>query len=159
MRRTVWLVAAIHIAAVICEEDVWQEYYDKASHRKYYAHTETRESVWEPPHDVEVRYMDEESLRAAAAEAQEANGEAARTDGNNFFTVMLALGVPALVLFGGLYVFYLQASKEGLSDVLKALRLKRDRSTSRRSTKSKSGNYRPKFKLSQDGKGGRSANS
>ena len=50
------------------------------------------------------------------------------------------------------------ASKEGLGDVLKALKQKRDRSQKRRSTKAGS-SFRQRQKLSQDGKGGRSANS
>lgn len=50
------------------------------------------------------------------------------------------------------------ASKEGLADVLKSLKAKRDRSNKRRSTKA-GGGFRHRQKLSQDGKGGRSANS
>ena len=51
-----------------------------------------------------------------------------------------------------------QASGQGLGEALSAMKKKRDRSQKRRSTKAGSG-FKQKQKLSQDGKGGRSANS
>ena len=68
--------------------------------------------------------------------------------------ILLPIGLPML----GLLYCYWAASKEGLGDVLKALRKKRDRSAKRRGTKA-GGNFRQRQKTSQDGKGGRSANS
>ena len=51
-----------------------------------------------------------------------------------------------------------QASGQGLGEALSAMKKQRDRSQKRRSTKAGSG-FKQKQKLSQDGKGGRSANS
>ena len=53
---------------------------------------------------------------------------------------------------------YWAASKEGLADVLKGLKKTREKARKRRGTKA-GGNFRQRQKLSQDGKGGRSANS
>ena len=68
--------------------------------------------------------------------------------------IILPIGLPFLALF----YCYWAASKEGLGDVLAMLRKKRDRSAKRRGTKA-GGNFRQRQKTSQDGKGGRSANS
>jgi hypothetical protein len=137
---------------VLADAGVWQEYYDATQNKKYYAHSETRETVWEPPPGVEIKYMDDDVTTASTSTADSSGGGSGAT-------VLLALGMPMLIVFGGLWALYLHASNQGLADVMKALRSTRDRSQKRRSTKAKGGNYRPKFKLSQDGKGGRSANS
>ena len=123
--------------------------------------------------------------RAASASAGSAAGGLRATDGSTMMLTVLALGVPVLILFGGLLVIYYQASREGLHEMLKNLKQKRDRSTKRKGERplpavprrthtyrrspragshcvagSKAGSkYKTKFKLSQDGKGGRSANS
>ena len=77
-------------------------------------------------------------------------------------TVMLLLSLllPILLPLAGLAYCYHLASKEGLADVLKEMKVKRDRSAKRRSTKAGGKTYQHgRNKLSQDGKGGRSANS
>lgn len=67
---------------------------------------------------------------------------------------------PILLPLAGLAYCYYMASKEGLHDVLKSLKAKRERSSKRRSSKAGGRAYsHGKKKLSQDGKGGRSANS
>jgi len=92
-----------------------------------------------------------------AGDSAAAAGSSASSGGSSAM-ILLALGLPALIVFGGLWAVYLHASNQGLADVMRALRTTRDRTQKRRSTKAKS-HYRTKFKLSQDGKGGRSANS
>jgi len=71
--------------------------------------------------------------------------------------VLLVALMPIVLVMGGLLFLYYQAAQNGLYDALKNLRKKRDRSFKRKGTKAGS-KYKHKFKLSQDGKGGRSAN-
>ena len=77
---------------------------------------------------------------------------------SSLWVPLLAFGLPILVPVLGLLYCYWAASKEGLAEALKNLKKKRDRNHKRRGTKAGSA-YKAKFKLSQDGKGGRSANS
>ena len=68
--------------------------------------------------------------------------------------------LPIVLPMAGLAYCYYAASKEGLADVLKSMKMKRDRSAKRRSSKAGGKTYQHgRNKLSQDGKGGRSANS
>ncbi len=71
--------------------------------------------------------------------------------------VLLALLVPILLPLLALAACYWQASKEGLAGVLKEISSRRDRQRKRRGAKA-GGGFRQRSKLSQDGKGGRSAN-
>ena len=65
---------------------------------------------------------------------------------------------PTMVVACALWLLYLCASSEGLEA---ALRARTRRALRTRSNRYRSGRtrYRPRFKMSQDGKGGRSANS
>ena len=150
----------------------------RPSPRRFYYHAESQKTAWEAPTGARVQ-------RAASASAGSAAGGLRATDGSTMMLTVLALVVPVLILFGGLLVIYYQASREGLHEMLKNLKQKRDRSTKRKGERplpavprrthtnrrspragshcaagSKAGSkYKTKFKLSQDGKGGRSANS
>ncbi len=86
-----------------------------------------------------------------------ADADAAGGSGNSLL-VLLSLLLPLLIMFGVLYGMYLRASNQGLLDALRKVKARRDRSQKRRSTKAGS-NFKQKCKFSQDGKGGRSANS
>jgi len=142
------------------EEDLkagtlWIEHYDKASGKKFYYSQETRETAWEAPLGARVQYMD----GSGDGGAQGGGGSADATGGSsNTGFVLLAMLLPIVVPIAGLLICYWHASKEGLADVLKAMKAKRDKSHKRRGTKAGS-NFRQRQKLSQDGKGGRSANS
>jgi len=74
---------------------------------------------------------------------------------------MMILGiilVPMLLLFGGLFIVAQRATGEGLLEALAEKKKERNRAAKRRGSQAGS-NFRHRQKLSQDGKGGRSANS
>ena len=95
------------------------------SPRRFYYHAESQKTAWEAPAGARVQ-------RAASASAGSAAGGLRATDGSTMMLTVLALGVPVLILFGGLLVIYYQASREGLHEMLKNLKQKRDRSTKRK---------------------------
>ena len=66
---------------------------------------------------------------------------------------------PAIVVLATLVVLYACASGPELEAALKAASRRRDATRRRRGQRGQRSRYRPKMKLSQDGKGGRSANS
>jgi len=113
---------------------------------RYYFNEALKKSAWEPPEGAQVHYM------------SPSQGEGASASSSNGAMVLLVSLAPILLVLGVLYFLYLQASKEGLADLLKNIKTKRDRSQKRKGTKAGS-KFKQKFKLSQDGKGGRSANS
>ena len=143
------LVAAARGAAALEGTGVWVEHFDDASGKKYYFNEATRSTAWEPPAGAEVRYM--------ASGGQPRDAAAAEEGGSGVLMVGLVLP-PFLLVFGVLFCLYAQASIEGLSGALRGMRARRDRSAKRKGTKA-GGGYRQRFKCSQDGKGGRSANS
>ena len=156
---------------------------------RFYYHSETRETQWEEPAGVGI----EHSIDPRAAEAthsQPASGQKRQlsaTDGSAILMTLTSFAVPIGLFFLVLMYLYMKADKEGLQDVLRNLKQKRDRSAKRKGDPaatrlasprlrvhndgslpppsppgagSKAGSsFRHKFKLSQDGKGGRSANS
>lgn len=166
MRRCgVLFIAALACSSVAAQDDtatpqgeeVWIEHFDKASGKPFYYQEVSRSTAWEPPAGAKVKYMD---ASGKAGGGGGTSGAAASTGGeSNAGLVMIAFGLIIGVPFLGLLYCYWMASKEGLADVLKALSAKqRNRSSKRRGTKA-GGNFRQRQKTSQDGKGGRSANS
>ena len=145
------LALALALVSYASAEATWIEALDKASGKKFYYNQETRESAWEAPQGVEIKYLGEEGSSASSTPSK-SGGNASGS------TILMILLTPMLLLFGGLGVLYFQASQEGLSDMLKSMKKKRDRSAKRRGTSS-GGKFKQRAKLSQDGKGGRSANS
>uniref|UniRef100_A0A6V4CQ68 WW domain-containing protein n=1 Tax=Prymnesium polylepis TaxID=72548 RepID=A0A6V4CQ68_9EUKA len=140
---------ALAAAQAEAEPEEWIESYDKASNRKFYYSAKTRESAWEAPEGAKIRYQDGSSSSAKA-----------KPESSNSVMVLLGLLLPIVLPLAGLAYCYHLASKEGLADMLKTMKAKRDRSAKRRSTKAGGKSYQHgRNKLSQDGKGGRSANS
>jgi len=129
----------------------WVEHFDKASGKPFFYNDLLKQTAWEAPAGARVRLMGVGGGSGGA-------GSASAATGGHASLVVLAVVLPIALPILGLLICYYQASKEGLSDVLKALRQKRDRSAKRRGQKA-GGNFRQRQKLSQDGKGGRSANS
>lgn len=124
-----------------------------ASLRSFYYHSVTRETRWEAPPGARIKYAE----GAGGGSSTPSNRRKAK-EGLGTSYVMASLLLPIFVPIIGLAVCYWQATKEGLSDALKELSKRRDRQRKRRGTKA-GGSFRPRQKLSQDGKGGRSANS
>ena len=73
--------------------------------------------------------------------------------------VAMAVILPIALPMIGLLICYFMASREGLADVLKSLKKSERNRAHKRRGQSAGGNFRHRQKLSQDGKGGRSANS
>ena len=138
-------------AAADADAGEWIEHFDKSSGKPFYYHAVSRKTAWEPPAGAKVRYMDASERGGSSASGGKSGGSSA---GLVMLSILLPIGLPFL----GLFYCYWAASKEGLADVLKSLGKKRDRASKRRGTKA-GGNFRQRQKTSQDGKGGRSANS
>ena len=119
--------------------------------RRFYYHATTRESSWDPPAGARIKYMDGSSGATQAKRAK-------KDGGTSGMWVLIGLLTPIVVPLLGLALCYWQATKDGLADALKALKKKREKARGRRGAKA-GGNFRARQKLSQDGKGGRSANS
>ena len=157
-------------------EGEWVEHFDRKSGKNFYYHSVSRKTAWEAPPGAPIKYME-------AAERGGEGGEAASGGGGTGGIIMLTLALTFGLPFLGLLFCYYAASKEGLSDVLKQLKARRNRAQKRRvrpavpepsghnawrsrlpavvcrqGTKA-GGNFRQRQKTSQDGKGGRSANS
>ena len=114
----------------------------------------TRETAWEAPTGVNVRYLSESEREGGGG-----GSSSGSKDGSSPMLVTMALILPIALPMLGLLICYFMASREGLADVLKSLKKPdRDRARKRRG-QSAGGNFRHRQKLSQDGKGGRSANS
>lgn len=107
---------------------------------------------------TQIQYMDEAASGGAGRAGGASSRSSTRSGGAGGGVVLLSVLLPIALPLLGLGLCYWQASKEGLADMLKEMKKRRDRSTKRRGTKS-GGGFRPRQKLSQDGKGGRSANS
>ena len=150
------LLLALHSCAAQGEEaeDMWIEHFDKASGKNVYYHSRTRETAWTAPTGARVKYMD----NAGGGGGGGAATPRKKDEGLGSFWVLMAVILPILLPVIGLGVCYHMASKEGLADVLKSMKAKKDRAAKRRGTKA-GGNFRQRQKTSQDGKGGRSANS
>ena len=105
---------------------------------------------------AKIKYMNSDEQQQARGGGSGGGGgsKSSGSAGMVILAIILPIGLPFLALF----YCYWAASKEGLGDVLAMLRKKRDRSAKRRGTKA-GGNFRQRQKTSQDGKGGRSANS
>mmetsp|Transcript_27398 Transcript_27398/g.45673 ORF Transcript_27398/g.45673 Transcript_27398/m.45673 type:complete len:154 (-) Transcript_27398:101-562(-) len=149
---TAYQVASLFVFSNICcsltnAEAVWTEHYDPKQNRKYYYNAALGKTQWELPEGETVQYMQSDT-----------QGEARGKDSVSYLSIAALSLSPIVLVLSGLLFLYMQASKEGLADALKNLKARRDRSGKRKGTKAKS-NYKTKFKLSQDGKGGRSANS
>ena len=117
------LVAACALLAPTAADDAeWIEFYDKASNKKAYYHSVTRESKWEAPEGAKIRHMSAEGT----ASAQRTGKPDQR--GTVFFVLML----PIVLVFGGLGLLFHMASKEGLMQALKERAKKqRDRGQAR----------------------------
>ena len=117
------LVAACALLAPTAADDAeWIEFYDKASNKKAYYHSVTRESKWEAPEGAKIRQMSAEGT----ASAQRTGKPDQR--GTVFFVLML----PIVLVFGGLGLLFHMASKEGLMQALKERAKKqRDRGQAR----------------------------
>ena len=117
------LVAACALIAPTAADDAeWIEFYDKASNKKAYYHSVTRESKWEAPEGAKIRQMSAEGT----ASAQRTGKPDQR--GTVFFVLML----PIVLVFGGLGLLFHMASKEGLMQALKERAKKqRDRGQAR----------------------------
>ena len=132
-------------------EELWIEHFDKASGKNFYYEEKTRKTSWEAPAGAKIKYMNSDEQQQARRQRRRRRASPSTPPGHSR---ILPIGLPFLALF----YCYWAASKEGLGDVLAMLRKKRDRSAKRRGTKA-GGNFRQRQKTSQDGKGGRSANS
>ena len=121
--------------------------------RRFYYHETTRESKWTPPAGARIKYMD-----GTTSTASTSSSSRARAGGANTGYVILGLLTPIVLPLLGLALCYWQATKDGLEEALKSLKRSRDKARKRRGSKA-GGNFRQRQKLSQDGKGGRSANS
>ena len=146
------LLALYSCAAQEDPDDTWIEHFDKDSGKPFYYHSRTRETAWQAPIGARVKYMDSTSGGGSRPTSQK------KDTSLGSFWVLMAVIIPVGLPLVGLAVCYHMASKEGLGDVLKAMKARRDRSAKRRGTKA-GGNFRQRHKTSQDGKGGRSANS
>ena len=146
------VLAALLLAAAApaaADEAEWIESYDKASNKKFYYNSVSRESAWEAPAGAKIKYM-------TADESFSQSSSPTKSDGG-----MMILGiilVPMLLLFGGLFIVAQRATGEGLLEALAEKKKERNRAAKRRGSQAGS-NFRHRQKLSQDGKGGRSANS
>lgn len=143
MRHRNWSLVALLVlcfaAASRAQEEAadsgeWVEHFDKASGKPFYYHSVTRQTAWEPPAGAKVKYMEADGDSAKTAAGKGGGGSSA---GMVMLAILLPIGLP----FIGLLYCYWAASKEGLSDLLKELRKKRDRSSKRRGTKA-GGNFR-----------------
>jgi hypothetical protein len=120
--------------------------------RRFYYHSKTRESSWEIPEGARVTYMEGGETGEGSASKR------AKKDGTSSMWVLVGLLVPIVLPLLGLAACYWQATREGLAEALKELGKRRERARKRRGSKAGS-NFKQRQKLSQDGKGGRSANS
>jgi hypothetical protein len=148
------LLAALS-AAQDAAEGEWIQHFDTSSGKHFYYHSITRETAWEAPSGAKVKFITEGSNGEGS---NGASGGTGKGGGASSFWVMMGLLCPILLPMLGLLACYWNASNHGLADALKSLKKVRDRTNKRRSTKA-GGNFRQRHKLSQDGKGGRSANS
>ena len=123
MRRVAPLLLVCALIAPTAADDVeWVEFYDKASNKKAYYHSVTRESAWEAPEGAKIREMSPDGT----ASAQKTGKSDQR--GTAFFILML----PITLVLGGLGLLFHMASKEGLMEALKAQAKKqRDRGQAR----------------------------
>ena len=147
------LVGCVAFAAAQAEAEPeeWIESYDKASNKKFYYNSVSRESSWEAPAGAKIKYM-------SADESFSQSSSSTKSDGGNGLMILGIILVPMLLLLGGLFIVAQKATGEGLLDALAAKKKERNRAAKRRG-QSAGGNFRHRQKLSQDGKGGRSANS
>jgi len=151
MRRAALLVIAAVLQQVAYAQDeaFWTEHYDPKQNRKYYYNAAAGVTQWDPPQNAKIQYMQGDGQQ----------GDSTQPSGGGSPISILAVALaPLILVVGGLLALYWQATRNGLEDALKNMRGIRDRSQKRRSTKA-GGKFKSKFKLSQDGKGGRSANS
>ena len=164
MRRGCWQYG-VALGLLVCfapcltladADEEWIEAFDKASGKKFFYQQAGGASAWEAPAGAKIRYMSDEGGDARGGGG--GDDDSASKGGGRASVVLLGLLVPIVLPLLGLLVCYWRASKEGLADALRAMAKTRDRSRKRRGTKS-GGNFRQRHKLSQDGKGGRSANS
>lgn len=145
------LLAALLVAAPVAADDAeWIESYDKASSKKFYYNSVSRESSWEAPAGAKVKYL--------SADESSSQSSSTKADGGNGLTTLSIIVAPMVLLMGGLVVLYQRATGEGLLEALAAKGKERNRAAKRRG-QSAGSNFRHRQKLSQDGKGGRSANS
>jgi len=154
------LVFCLLMSATAQDEDagddesggVWIEHFDKASGKNFYYHSATRKTSWEAPAGAKVRYID------GASDGGGSSGRSSsKKSGTSSTWVLLGLLMPILVPLLALAACYWQATREGLADALKNMRAKREKARKRRGA-SAGGKFKQRAKLSQDGKGGRSAN-
>jgi hypothetical protein len=109
---------------VAADDGEWIEFYDKASNKKAYYHSVTRQSAWEAPEGAKVKYMTAEDTSSAQS------GGSAKKEGKGG-TVLVIILLPIVLVLGGLLVLYHMASQEGLMEVLRSKGKQRDRSQAR----------------------------
>ena len=114
----------------------------------------TRKTAWEAPAGEKVVYASE----AAGGGGGGGSGGGTKKPSSGGMMLLISFLAPILLPILGLAVCYWRATKEGLAEALKGMKAKREKARKRRGA-SAGGNFRPRQKLSQDGKGGRSANS
>ncbi|KAL1528089.1 hypothetical protein AB1Y20_009455 [Prymnesium parvum] len=131
------------------EAEEWIESFDKASNRKFYYSAKTRQSAWDAPAGARIRSQDGSTSYKSREQPT-----------GSVWLVLMSFLLPIVLPLAGLGYCYYMASKQGLHDALKSLKARRERSQKRRSTKAGGRSYvHGTKKMSQDGKGGRSANS
>ena len=158
-RRSLGAALAANVRTTTAE-DAWVESIDADTDKPFYYHEETRISQWEIPAGVKLKRADgTEEFTEASAGGRRGRRASESIPASRGMLLMLLVFSPFLLVFGGLVILYLRADADGLDGALKSIKKKRDRSLARATKQEKTGKARGKFKLSQDGKGGRSANS
>mmetsp|Transcript_13115 Transcript_13115/g.34173 ORF Transcript_13115/g.34173 Transcript_13115/m.34173 type:complete len:146 (+) Transcript_13115:185-622(+) len=132
----------------------WQQQWSAEHKRPYYYDTLTKESVWELPVDaVNVQYMKNiDELKASVAAQKPPEPKVA--------ALAMTILLPVVLVFGALFLLHMYVARYH-PELLKeqSSRKKRDRAAKRANRQPGVGKPKQKWKMSQDGKGGRSANS
>mmetsp|Transcript_18587 Transcript_18587/g.62307 ORF Transcript_18587/g.62307 Transcript_18587/m.62307 type:complete len:135 (+) Transcript_18587:40-444(+) len=131
----------------------WTQQWSPEHKRDFYHNPATGESVWDQPQDGSpIRFLENiDELRKTA-------GLASGSRPAPMPTAMLAsLLLPIALVLLGLFLLHLYVAKYHPELLQESAKKRRDRAQLRR--KEKASKYRAKWKMSQDGKGGRSANS
>lgn len=128
-----------------------------AAYCSFYYHSISRDTKWNAPQGAAIRYLSEGEPGYSGGEAA-ADAAMLAEEGFSASSALFWLLLPIVLPLIGLAICYWKATNEGLAHALRDLSKKRDRASKRRGTKA-GGNFRHRQKLSQDGKGGRSANS
>lgn len=131
----------------------WQQQWSTEHERAYYYDPVAKDSVWElPPGAVNVKYLSNiNELKAAAAGVARPEPKAA--------TLAMTILLPVILVFGVLFLLHMYVARYHPDLLKESSRKKRDRAAKRAGRQPGVGKPKQKWKMSQDGKGGRSANS